>query len=426
MKRVLVWVILLAMPVRSLARHTTTRPESSGQLGENAQVRAALAWLGPNVNWISEQQARLTEIAAPPFQEAARAAAVKTLLSGAGLSVQTDATGNVIGELRGVNEKEMVVLSAHLDTVFPAGTDVKVRREGSRMLAPGISDNGTGLAALVGIARAIQEAQIKPQRTILFVADVGEEGEGNLRGMRALVDAYRGRLKAVVVLDGAGTDHVTTIALASRRLEVVITGPGGHSWSDFGIPNPINALVRGSVRFINTKVPAAPRTTFNLGQIEGGTSINSIPYEARLKVDVRSENESELARLESALRECMSAGVRDEMESSRDRSRGKLEWKVELLGSRPGGELAADSPLLASLRAADAMVENESRIERSSTDANIPLSLGIDAISIGAGGNGGGAHSLQEWYDPTGREMGLKRALLTLLGIAEVAPEKPR
>jgi tripeptide aminopeptidase len=426
-KRVLVWVILLAMPVRSSpARHTTTRSASSGQLGENPQVRAALAWLGPNVNWINEQQARLTEIAAPPFQEAARAAAVKALLSSAGLNVQTDATGNVIGELRGANEKEVVVLSAHLDTVFPAGTDVKVRREGSRMLAPGISDNGTGLAALVGIARAIQEAQLKPQRTILFVADVGEEGEGNLRGMRALVDAYRGRLKAVVVLDGAGTDHVTTIALASRRLEVLITGPGGHSWSDFGMPNPINALVRGSVRFINTKVPASPRTTFNLGQIEGGTSINSIPYEARLKVDVRSENESELARLESALRECMSAGVRDEMESSRDRSRGKLEWKVELLGSRPGGELAADSPLLASLRAADVMVENESRIERSSTDANIPLSLGIDAISIGAGGNGGGAHSLQEWYDPTGREMGLKRALLTLLGIAEVAPEKPR
>jgi tripeptide aminopeptidase len=415
------------MPVRSsLARHTTPRPASSGQLAENPQVRAALAWFAPNVNWINEQQARLTEIPAPPFQEAARAAAVKSLLSSAGLNVQTDATGNVIGELRGANEKEVVVLSAHLDTVFPAGTDVKVRREGSRMLAPGISDNGTGLAALAGIARAIQEAQIKPQRTILFVADVGEEGEGNLRGMRALVDAYRGRLKAVVVLDGAGTDHVTTIALASRRLEVVITGPGGHSWSDFGIPNPINALVRGSVRFINTKVPNSPRTTFNLGQIEGGTSINSIPYEARLKVDVRSESENELARLESALRECMSAGVRDEMESSRDRSRGKLEWKVELLGSRPGGELAADSPLLASLRAADAMVENESRIERSSTDANIPLSLGIDAISIGAGGNGGGAHSLQEWYDPTGREMGLKRALLTLLGIAEVAPEKPR
>jgi acetylornithine deacetylase/succinyl-diaminopimelate desuccinylase-like protein len=294
------------------------------------------------------------------------------------------------------------------------------------MSAPGISDNGTGLVSLVALARALHEARIKPQRTVLFVADVGEEGEGNLRGMRALVDAYRDRLKAVIVLDGSGIDHVTTKALASRRIEAVISGPGGHSWSDFGMPNPINALVRGSVRFINTKVPASPRTTFNLGQIDGGTSVNSIPYEAHLKVDVRSESEDELARLESALRECIAAGVRDEMETSRDRSRGKLEWKVEVIGSRPGGELAADSPLLAALRAADVTVANESRIERSSTDANVPLALGIDAISIGAGGNGGGAHSLQEWYDPAGRELGLKRALLTLLGIADVAPEKAR
>ena len=426
MKRVLVWVILFAMPVRSSLARNATRSAPAAQLAENAQVRAALAWFAPNLKWINDEQARLTEIPAPSFQEGQRAAAVKALLSASGLHVQIDAAGNVIGELPGLHEKEVVVLSAHLDTVFPAGTDVKVRRDGSRLLAPGISDNGTGLAALVAIARAIHEAQIKPQRTILFVANVGEEGEGNLRGMRALVESYRDRLKAVIVLDGAGTDHVTTIALASRRLEVVINGPGGHSWSDFGIPNPINALVRGSLRFINTKVPASQRTTFNLGQIEGGTSVNSIPHEAHLKVDVRSESEDELARLESALRDCMAAGVRDEMESSRDRSRGKLEWKLEVIGSRPGGELAADSPLLTALRAADVIVENESRIERSSTDANVPLALGIDAISIGAGGDGGGAHSLQEWYDPAGREMGLKRALLTLLGIADVAPEKTR
>src|SRR5437762_5549185 len=211
--------------------------------------------------------------------------------------------------------------------------------------------------------------------------------------MRALVDAYRDRLKAVIVLDGSSVEHVTTKALASRRMEVVISGPGGHSWSDFGIPNPINALVRGSVRFINTRVPSSPRTTFNLGQIEGGTSVNSVPYEARLKVDIRSESEDELTRLESALRDCIAAGVRDEMDSARDRSKGKLEWKVELLGSRPGGELSPDSALLAALRAADEVVGNQSRIERSSTDANIPLSLGIDAISIGAGGSGGGARS---------------------------------
>ena len=425
-KRALVCVILLSMPVRSAASPHSSRQAQGSRLTDSARVRAALDWFTPNISWVNDQQARLTEIPAPSFQEEQRAAAVKVLLAEAGLTAQIDKAGNVIGELRGVNEKEIVVIAAHLDTVFPPGTDVTVRRDGSRMDAPGISDNGSGVAALLALARALQFAHLKPQRTILFAGDVGEEGEGNLRGMRAIVDAYRGKLKAVVVLDGSGTDHVTTKALASRRLEALITGPGGHSWSDFGMPNPINALVRGAVRFINTKVPPTPRTTFNIGQIEGGTSVNSVPHEARLKVDIRSESESELTRLESALRECVSAGVRDEMDSARDRSKGKLEWKVELLGSRPGGELAADSALLAALRAADEYVGNQSRIERSSTDANIPLSVGIEAISIGAGGNGGGAHSLQEWYDSTGREAGLKRALLTILGVSGVAEEKSR
>jgi tripeptide aminopeptidase len=423
-KHLLLWVILSVMPVRSPGAPNRSAP--APQFAETPEIRSALSWFSRNLAWINDQQVRITEIPAPPFQEAARASAVKTLLAESGLNVEIDKTGNVIGELPGATEKEIVMLTAHLDTVFPPGTDVKVRRETDRLSAPGISDNGTGLAALVSIARAIHESHIKPRRTILFVADVGEEGEGNLRGMRALVDDYRSRLKAAVVLDGSGTDHVTTKALASRRLEVLITGPGGHSWSDFGMPNPINALVRGSIRFINTKVPANPRTTFNLGQIEGGTSVNSIPYEAKLKVDIRSESEDELAKLESSLRESIAAGVRDEMESARDRSKGKLDWKIEVLGIRPGGELASNSPLLAALRAADDYVGNQSRIERSSTDANIPLSNGIDAISIGAGGTGGGAHSLQEWYEPSGREMGLKRALLILLGISGIAEEKSK
>jgi acetylornithine deacetylase/succinyl-diaminopimelate desuccinylase-like protein len=427
-KRVLLWVILLAMPVRSAV--SAHRSSQTPQISDNAEVRAALAWLKQNSTSVTEQQVRLTEIPAPPFQESQRAEAVKGLLAAAGLQVQIDKLGDVIGILNGVTTKtglsEAVMLSAHLDTVFPPGTDVKVRRDGTRLLAPGISDNGTGLASLIAIAGAIHAANIKPQRTILFVANVGEEGEGNLRGMRALIDTYHSNLKAVIVLDGSGTDHVTTKALASRRLEVTITGPGGHSWSDFGLPNPINALVRGSVRFINTKVPASPRTTFNLGQVQGGTSINSIPHEANLKVDIRSESEDELVRLEVALRDCVAAGVRDEMEVARDRSKGKLEWNVDLLGSRPSGELRLDSPLIFALRAADDFVANQSRNERSSTDANIPLSVGIDAISIGAGGNGGGAHSLQEWYDPQGREIGLQRALLTLLGVSGISQEKSR
>ena len=412
------------MPVRSAAPSPLPRQNLTARLSDQPRVRAALDWFAPNLTWINDQQVRLTEIPAPPFQEAARAAAVQKLLAEMHLSAQIDKTGNLVLELRGVSEKEVVLVSAHLDTVFPAGTDVKVRHEGIRLLGPGISDNGTGIAALLALVRAIQFARIKPQRTIIFAWNVGEEGEGNLRGMRDLVETYRANLKAVVVLDGSSTDHVTTKALASRRLEASITGPGGHSWSDFGMPNPINAMVRGSVRFINTKIPTNPRTTFNIGQIEGGTSVNSIPHAVSIKVDIRSESEEELTRLEAALRECIAAGVRDEMDSSRDRSRGSLEWKVELLGRRPGGELSPDSPLLTALHAADEYVGNQSRVERSSTDANIPLSQGIDAISIGAGGGGGGAHSLQEWYDPAGRELGLKRALLTVLGISGVAEEK--
>jgi tripeptide aminopeptidase len=427
MKRAFVCAILLVMPGRSVApSHAPRQAAAASRLAENTRVRAALEWFGHNLSWINDTQARLTAIPAPLFQEESRGAAIRELLMEVGLAVHTDKVGNVVGELRGASENEIVLLSAHIDTVFPAGTNVKVRREGSRMMAPGISDNGTGIAALVALARAMRFAHVQPQRTILFAANIGEEGEGNLRGMRELVETYRPKLKAVVVLDGSGTEHVTTKALASRRLEATITGPGGHSWSDFGMPNPINALIRGSVRFINTKIPAGPRTSYNIGEIAGGTSVNSVPHEARIKVDIRSESEEELARLESALREAIATGVRDEMEPPRDRSKGILEWKVELLGSRPGGELSSDSPLLAALRAADEFIGNQSRLERSSTDANVPLSLGIDAISIGAGGTGGGAHSLQEWYDSAGREAGLKRALLTVLGISGIAEEKSR
>jgi tripeptide aminopeptidase len=423
-KRGALCAILSVMPLRSTALSSqSSRQIPTANLPEDTRVRAALDWFKANEGWIEEQQIRLTEIPAPSFQEEKRAEAVKELLEAEGLTVHGDKLGNVIGELQGTSEKEMVLVTAHLDTVFPEGTMVKVERDGDRLVAPGISDNGTGLAGLIALARAMHVNHIVPQRTILFAANVGEEGEGNLRGMRALIDAYRTKLRAVIVLDGSGTDHVTTKALASRRMEVVITGPGGHSWSDFGMPNPINALARGALRFINTKVPNAPRTTFNLGQVEGGTSVNSIPHEAKLKVDLRSESEDEIVKLENAFREAMRAGVKDEMDNARDRTKGNLEWKISVIGSRPGGDLKADSGLLAALRTADSYLGNDSRIERSSTDANIPLSLGIEAIAIGAGGNGGGAHSLQEWYEPADRELGLKRVLLSVLGVAGLAGE---
>ena len=398
-----------------------TRKTAAAALQDDARVAHVLDFLRIDASATTDEQVRITEIPAPPFHEGARAAYMKKLLSAAGLRVEIDGTGNVIGEYAGTSQ-DIVMLAAHMDTVFPAGTNVSVKREGGRLLAPGISDNGTGLAALVVIARALREAKIKTNNTILFVADVGEEGEGNLRGMRALVDAYKKRLKYVIALDGSATEYVTTAALASRRVEISITGPGGHSWSDFGTPNPIHALGRGIGRFVAARVPESPRTSFNIGEIEGGTSVNSIPARAQMKVDLRSESDMELGKIESFLRDSVQSGIDEEMAAARDRGMAggttTLDLKISVLGVRPAGELPENSPLLAALLAADTRLGNRSRRERSSTDANIPLSVGIHAISIGAGGRSGGAHTTEEWFEPIGRELGLQRVALTLLAVA--------
>lgn len=405
---------------QNLARKT-----SAAEPVTDPRVARVLEILRNTANDTTEEQIRITEIPAPPFQESARAAYMKKALASAGLRVEMDAAGNVIGEWSG-SSADIVMITAHLDTVFPAGTDVRVKREGGRLRAPGISDNGTGLAALPAIAKAFRDAKIKTARTILFAADVGEEGEGNLRGMRALADMYKKRLKYVLALDGATTEYVTTSALASRRVEITVTGPGGHSWSDFGAPNPIHALGRGIARFVAVRIPETPRTSFNVGEIAGGTSVNSIPSSAQMKVDLRSESELELSKLEGALRDAVQAGIDEEMAVARERGMGGsanlLSLKIEVLGVRPAGELPENSPLLAALVAADNQLGNRSRRERSSTDANIPLALGIPAISMGAGGRSGGAHTLEEWYDPSGRELGLQRVALTVLSVAGLEP----
>jgi tripeptide aminopeptidase len=420
----LLTLLLLGAALTSFISNFSRKADASNA-PVDPRIARVMEILRGSVSATTEEQIRITEIPAPPFQESARAVYMKKLFTAAGLRVETDEIGNVIGEWAGASP-EIVMLTAHMDTVFPAGTDVHVKREGGRLLAPGISDNGTGLAALVTISKAFREAKIKTTKTILFVADVGEEGEGNLRGMRALAETYKKRLKYVLALDGSATEYVTTAALASRRVEITITGPGGHSWSDFGAPNPIHALGRGIARFVTARVPEAPRTSFNIGEIEGGTSVNSIPASAHMKVDLRSESETELATLEGLLRDAVKAGVDEEMSAARERgmagSANLLNLKINVLGVRPAGELADNSPLLAALLAADNQLGNRSRKERSSTDANIPLSMGIPAISLGAGGRSGGAHTLDEWYDPSGRELGLQRVALTVLSVAGLEP----
>jgi tripeptide aminopeptidase len=400
---------------------TRAAENEAAALAQDPRVAHSLDWLAKNLDWITDQHVRISEIPAPEFAEGPRAAAYKNLLQSCGLKVKTDGTGNVIGERPGTNRDEVILIAAHLDTVFPAGTDVRVKRSGRRLEGPGIADNGAGLAAVLAVARALQEGRVRTQMTIVFAGDVGEEGEGNLRGIRALVESYGAKLRAVIAVDGAATDHVTTQALASRRIEAKITGPGGHSWSDFGAPNPITALSRAIVKFSSVSVPESPCTSFNFGVIEGGTSVNSIPNAASVKIDLRSEDDAQLTRLEAAFRDAVQLGVSAEMAASQ---RGSEPLAVEFknLGIRPGGKLADDSALLTAIQSVDAFLDNVSRRERSSTDANVPMSAGIPAVSIGGGGQGGGSHSLDEWYDATDRLLGLKRMLLTTLLIARVQP----
>ncbi len=381
-----------------------------------ASVRA-LNWIDGSSAWLTDQQIRLTETPAPEYGEKGRAEVLQSIFADMGYKARIDETGNVVVERIGMQTDRVVLLAAHLDTVFPAGTNVQVRRDGKRLLAPGISDNGAGLAALVGVARAYAESSLRTDATIVFAGDVGEEGEGNLRGIRALVDAYGSRLAAVIAIDGPSTAHITTQGVASRRFEFTVSGPGGHSWSDFGVPNPITALSRGIVQFSAIRLPDAPRSTFNFGVIEGGNSVNSIPGDASVKVDLRSESEAELGRLEAALRDAMQAGMAAEIAARRSAA-GTLQMKVRTLGWRPAGKLPDSSPLLQTVRDVDRFLQNSSRIESSSTDANLPLSMKIPAVSLGGGGKGGGAHTLAEWYDATGRELGIKRLFLITAAIA--------
>jgi tripeptide aminopeptidase len=421
----LLCAILSAVGLLTARNPAADRRVTSADVTVDPRVRQALASFASNAAAITEEQIRITEIPAPPFHESARGAYLGKILSEAGLKVRTDEVGNVVGERAGSSKGGIVLVIAHLDTVFPAGTDVRVRREGGRLYAPGISDNGTGLVALATIARAMRDAKLETRSTVLFAAGVGEEGEGNLRGIRKLVESLRKQLRYVIAVDGSSIDYIASAALTSRRIEISISGPGGHSWSDFGSPNPIHALARGVALFVRAPVPEDPRTTFNVGEIEGGTSVNAIPARASIKVDLRSESEPEITKLESALRAAIQSGVDEEMVFARNRgvTTGQaLTIESKVLGVRPGGELPPNSPLLSAVEAADEYLGNRSRLERSSTDANIPLSLGIPAIALGAGGRSGGAHSVEEWYDPAGREIGLQRILLTVLRVAELAP----
>jgi acetylornithine deacetylase/succinyl-diaminopimelate desuccinylase-like protein len=389
------------------------------------EVRSALAWLRSREPKFAQWQLEMARIPAPPFGETARGEWLQERFRELGLTdVSTDEVGNVFA-LHPGNGSRCISLSAHMDTVFPAGTPLNVRQQGTRLYGPGVSDNGAGLAALLAVASALQTASVPHRAPILFIGNVGEEGEGDLRGMRHIFSksCWKDSIAASLVLDGAGSDTIVADALGSSRFEVIVRGPGGHSWSDFGVPNPIVALARAVQSFSQTPVPISPKTTFNIGVIRGGTSVNSIPESVSMRVDIRSTSTAEIERLEAALRYSLERAVLEESEASELRNPPQrrfsgLTHELIPIGDRPAGELDRSAHILQVIRAVDDHLGNTAQIQRASTDANIPLSLGREAIAIGGGGSGGGAHTLQEWFDCNGRELGLKRILLTVLALA--------
>jgi acetylornithine deacetylase/succinyl-diaminopimelate desuccinylase-like protein len=398
-------------------------------------VHAAFAWMHGNPKRIMDWQAQMVAIPAPPFGEQARSNWLTARFVEAGLShVQATPIGNVFGFLPAANLSPdstgpVVVISAHLDTVFPADTPLHPLVDGDRLEAPGACDNAAGVVGMLAIAHALVQAGVELPASLLFLGNVGEEGEGDLRGIRDFYSQtdLAGRIAANIVLDGAGADSVVTQALGSKRYLVVIRGPGGHSFTDAGTPNPIAALASALALLAETDLPEEPRTTLNLGTIHGGTSVNSIPESAQASIDFRSTGPEQLLRLEVALHRAVEDAV-DHWNSvavaGGRPGKAQLSFTIDKIGDRPAANLPADSPLLETLRAVDRHLGLHTDLRLGSTDANIPLSMDIPALSMGAGGEGGGAHTQAEWYSARGREIGLKRVLLLALAITEWAAEQ--
>jgi acetylornithine deacetylase/succinyl-diaminopimelate desuccinylase-like protein len=433
------------MPI-SLAQRRITR------LATLTAVHRAFHWLHLHQPQLRKWQLELVRIPAPPFGESARAAWFLDRFHQLGLTnVHLDDAGNVLAELAPEAQKQndchskrseepphfavvspaaqseppCILLSAHLDTVFPANTPIEPieEKDSPRIYAPGICDNAAGLTGLLAIAAALRYASITPPIPILFAANVGEEGEGDLRGMRHIFERgpYRNRIATAIVLEGSGSSAVVTRALGSLRFRITITGPGGHSWTDAGTLNPILLLSHALTEIAAIKLPTNPLTTINVGQIFGGTAINSIPESATALLDIRSTDPAQLVATATTVHQIFDEIVTPNTTQRTTTPPPKLH--IEAIGNRPAAALPDDSPLLHTLRAVDRHLTLRTEPRLGSTDANVPLSRGTPAIAIGAGGLGGGIHTLQEWYDPTGRETALRRILLTLLDTTQTTAD---
>lgn len=391
----------------------------------SAGFKAALAALDAEHDRIVADTITLTEIPAPPFKEEKRARAYMEMLKAHGLSdVEMDAEGNVMGLRRGTGKPggKIVVLAAHLDTVFPEETNVKVRREGTKLHAPGVGDDTHSLAVLLGYIRALDAAKIRTTKDILFVGNVGEEGPGDLRGSRYIFTKgkYKDRIAAFFSMDGTSAARVTSGAVGSRRYRVTFKGPGGHSYGAYGLVNPMAAMGATVVEMNKIKTPAKPKTTYMTSVVGGGTSVNSIPDAIWLEVDMRSESKDELAKIDGQFLQIVEGAVSGE-NAARSTAAGKISAEVKLIGDRPTGNTREDAEIVQMTAAAVRGAGHTPILGAGSTDSNVPISLGIPAVTIGSGAGGGGrAHAVDEWIDVAKPESlkGMTVGLVALLAMA--------
>lgn len=397
------------MPLTTLSTTTTARVHTAL---ERARWRLAAADAA-----IVATQVAVTAIPAPTGNEGIRGAWVARRFQALGLEgVHVDEVGNVIGRRPGPIEAPGIVLAAHLDTVFPREAVGEVVHDGDRIIAPGIGDNGRGLATLLAIAEAIDGFAVRTLRPVTFVATTGEEGAGDLRGAKAFFEKEPSWFGAIA-LDGTGDDLIVHRGVGSKRFRVTLSGPGGHSWSDYGTANPLHAASQAMAKLSGLILPAEPRTSLTLARVGGGLSINSIPGSAWFEVDMRSTSPDPLRRLESALRGIVETAVL-EANATRARRTIGLECRIEMIGDRPCGELPPDHPLVMAAMTATRLIDRAPELASASTDANVPLSLGIPAIAIGGGGRGGDVHTLGEWYENDEGPRGIARALTIAVAAA--------
>ncbi len=409
---------VLAVMLTLGAVHAQEKPNAAADLLKDPAVRAALDAAKASEPQAIEDEIRFCEVPAPSFMETARGEVLKQTFQQLGLqNVRVDKAGNVIGDRPGAAPRPQFVIAAHLDTVFPEGTDVKVKREGVLLRGPGIGDDCRGLAVLVSIIRALKQANVQTPGSITFVANVGEEGLGDLRGVKELFNAtMKGRIDRFVSIDGTGLG-ITNIAVGSHRYRVTFKGPGGHSFGAFGLANPIDALGRAVAKIAEFQVPKQPKTTFNVGRVGGGTSVNSIPFDAWMEVDMRSSDPVALASVDASFHKAVDAAVVEENE--RWGTPRMITVTKDLVGDRPAGSTSEDAPIVQTAIAVNRALGFAAILGEGSTDSNMPMSLKIPAITIGAGGRGTGAHSLAEAFDTTDSWMGSQRAVLLTIALAQ-------